>query len=168
MSLRTKYGISDLHRMDVKLASSVTAQVKSALVEGDWIKITGTQAVSGMPSSSKGTELVGVPVDTTASRLSYPIINNPQSPEQGVPGIGVTVACDYGFIGYTDRYDTGVAANLYTNVALVAKSFTVSGTTRYGLTPASTTADSGEVATGVFVAWGIGIINGELVFRYLP
>jgi hypothetical protein len=164
MSLRLKFGLTEVIRMSVQLASTVPANVKSALVEGDWVKLSAATASSGVPASGRGIELFAVPVDGTASKLSYPIIVNPQSPEHGVPGIGLTVACDRGFIGYTDRFDTGLATNLYTNVALSAHSFVVSGNTRYGLIPAT----APEIAAGTYVAWGITVLNGELVFRYLP
>jgi hypothetical protein len=171
MSLRLKYGLTEVTRMSVQLDPTVSSVVKSALVEGDWVKLSSVAASPGMPASAKGIDLFAVPVtdnSTAGSKLSYPIIVNPQSPEMSVPGVGVTVACEKGFIGYTDRFDTGQPASNYANVPLAAHSFVISGTTRYGLIPAATIGGVNEVTQGLVVAWGIAIVNGELMFRYLP
>ena len=166
MSLRLKFGLSEVTRMSVNLDPSVTALVKNALVEGDWVYLSSSSGVTGEPASAGGVQLNVLPVDTTARRLSYPIIVNPQSPENSVPGVGLTVAAEKGFIGYTDRYDPGQTYTL--DAGLVAKSFSVSSVTRYGLVPATTTNNTGEVATGKVVAIALGVFNSELVFRYLP
>lgn len=148
--------------MNVVLDSSVSSVVKNALVEGDWVALSSSSGASGVPASAGGVQLNVVPVTTTALRNSYPICVNPQAPENSVPGVGLTVAMGVGDIGYTDRYDP---AQTYTlDLPLVAKSFTVSSVTRYGLTPAS----GGEIAALKVVAVAIGVFNSELVFRYLP
>ena len=168
MSLRLKFGLTEVIRMSVELDASVTAAVKSALVEGDWVTILSAGAVSGVPASAGGVSLKVSPVASNATagkKLSYALIVNPQSPENSVPGIGLTVACDRGFIGYTDRFDPGLGAAAYAaNTPLAAHSFVVAGVTRYGLLPlvgADSTINS-------VVAYSLGILNGELVFRYMP
>lgn len=154
--------------MPVELDSSVSSTVRNALVEGDWLYVSEITAVSGMPSSAGGSGLVALPVDTTPRRNSYPICVNPLSPENSVPGVGLTVASGKGFIASTDRYNpalsTYVDSGTGRGAPLVAKSFTVSGVTRYGLVPA---ASNGSEDYEI-VAYALGIFNNELVFRFLP
>lgn len=171
MSLRLKYGLIGVRRMSVVLDSSVSSVVKNALVEGDWLYISSVGAVSGM--STSGSEFIGKPVNTTARRNSFPIICNPQSPENSVPGVGLTVACEVGFIGYTDRYDTALSTYVDATTGgapLVAKSFSVGGVTRYGLTPAAAPGSSGDKGAedDFVVAYAIAVYNSELVFRFIP
>jgi hypothetical protein len=161
--LRLKFGPYEAKKMNVILDASVSAVVKNALVEGDWVEVVSSNEAAGQPLGAGGVELRVVPVTTTASRLSYPIGCNPQQPDNTVPGVGITVYADGVRIGYTDRFDPALGAPAYADVPLVAKSFTVSGVTRYGLVPAS----GGEIAALVPVAWGIGIFNNELCFRAL-
>lgn len=161
--LRLKFGPYEAKRMNVVLDASVTAAVKNALVEGDWLEIISSSASAGQPLGAGGVELLAVPVSATASRLAYPIGCNPQQPDNSTPGVGLTVYADGVRIGYTDRFDPSLGAPAYNDVALVAKPFTVSGVTRYGLVPAS----GGEMTAMVVVAWSIGIFNNELCFRAL-
>lgn len=161
--LRLKFGPIEAKRANVVLDASVPANVKNALVEGDWVRVLANSAMSGMPAGAGGVQLVVVPVDGTAHRNSYPLGCNPQQPDNLTPGVGLTAYVDGVRFGYTDRFDSGLAASAYEDVALVAKSFVVGGVTRYGLVPAS----GAEIAALLPVAWGVGIFNSELCFRML-
>lgn len=160
--LRLKFGPIEAKRANVVLDASVPLSVKNALVEGDWVRVIGSADMAGQPNGAGGVELRVVPVDGTAHRNSYPLGCNPQQPDNNTPGVGLTAYVDGVRIAYTDRYDTGLATSAYDDVPLLAKSFTVSGVTRYGLVPGNPATLADVV---VAVGWSIGIFNNELCFR---
>jgi hypothetical protein len=168
VTLRLKHGLSEVTRMQVSWASTVSAALKNAAVEGDWVKISAVGAVTGMPSSAGGLDITVEPVAATAGngvKNSFAICINPQQPDCTVPGGGITVACGH-YIGYTDRYNTALTNADYAGKFLEAVRLTIAGSYVYCLSPISDETSLALMKGAVAV--GLGVVNGELIFRYLP
>ena len=152
-------GLQDVIRVRAPLKSSMTAEVRNALVEGDWLYVNsdGVYDVVG-----------GTPV-----RHSFPIIIEPSQPEtllvntytSGDLGSrassGLTVALGK-YVAKTNRFDTGSTSDYSNGNLLVAKSFTVSGVTIYGLKKANANGSENHLAVAVSV--GLFLTNTELRF----
>ena len=153
-------GLQDVVRVKAPLVTNMSASVRNALVEGDWL----APAVSGLY------DVVG----NTPVRLAMPIIIEPSQGDTktvikyttGALGeratSGLTVALGK-YVAETNRFDTGNANDYANGVLLVAKSFAVGGVTVYGLKKAAVDGSENHLAVAVC----IGLFESNTKLRFM-
>ena len=153
-------GLQDVIRVRAPLVSDMSAAVRNALVEGDWLKV----------AADGNYDVVGAnPV-----RHSMPIIIEPSQPETklvvkytagdlgNAATSGLTVALGK-YVAKTNRFDTGNLGDYANGNLLVAKSFAVAGVTVYGLRKAAADGSQNHLA----VAVSIGLFSNNTELRFL-